>query len=62
MVKKTGLAVLPTWLVLRDHQPIEHDKIDDTLTHINDEEQHLEQPNGNTGKGGLIVDETRVTE
>lgn len=54
--------MLPTWLVLRDHQPIEHDKIDDTLTHINDEEQHLEQPNGNTGKGGLIVDETRVTE
>ncbi|OGE56920.1 hypothetical protein PENARI_c002G07048 [Penicillium arizonense] len=35
-----GLAVWPTWLVVRDHNPIEHDKEAAQLSHCKDEEQN----------------------
>lgn len=55
--------MLPTWLVLRDHQPIEHDKSDDIVTPVLDEEQPIEQLNGkNSSKGDIIVGESLVTE
>ncbi|KAJ5304493.1 uncharacterized protein N7443_004153 [Penicillium atrosanguineum] len=56
-----GLAVLPTWFVLRDHQPIEHDRSDDNLTHLHDEEEHPEKFIDNTRKGDIVVGETSVT-
>ncbi|KAJ5317472.1 hypothetical protein N7508_001980 [Penicillium antarcticum] len=35
-----GLAIWPTWLVVRDHKPIEHDKEATQLPHSKDEEQN----------------------
>lgn len=35
-----GLAIWPTWLVVRDHNPIEHDKEAAKLPHCKDEEQN----------------------
>jgi hypothetical protein len=55
--------VLPTWLVLRDHQPIEHDKNDVILTQNRDEEQQVEKTMGNSSnKDGIVVGETRVSK
>lgn len=55
--------MLPTWLVLRDHQPIEHDKNDVTLTQKRDEEQQAEKTKGNSSnKDGIVVGETRISK
>jgi hypothetical protein len=55
--------VLPTWLVLRDHQPIEHNRSDDIVTPVHDEEQPTKQLKGkNSSKGNMIVGERHVTE
>jgi hypothetical protein len=62
-IENQGLAVLPTWLVLRDHQPIEHDKNDVTLTQKRDEEQQAEKTKGNSSnKDGIVVGETRISK
>ncbi|OQD73518.1 hypothetical protein PENDEC_c015G04896 [Penicillium decumbens] len=56
-----GLAVLPTWLVLRDHQPIEHDRSDVTLTQVCDEEQHHKQVEVDfRNKEGVVVGQKQI--
>ncbi|KAJ5665467.1 uncharacterized protein N7477_007915 [Penicillium maclennaniae] len=62
MTDNISELLLPTWLVLRDHKPIEYDKSEDNLTQINDEEQKFEQLDGITGKWSIIVGETRMTK
>lgn len=57
-----GLAVLPTWLVVRNHTPIEHDK--NASSGVQDEEQALAQNELSeaSNKGGYVVGETVTTK
>ncbi|KAJ5198590.1 uncharacterized protein N7498_007707 [Penicillium cinerascens] len=56
-----GLAILPTWLVLRDHQPVEHDKSDFHLARANDEEQCPKQiGDGLSNEKGIVIVETQL--
>ncbi|KAJ5099398.1 major facilitator superfamily domain-containing protein, partial [Penicillium argentinense] len=54
-----GLAVLPTWLVVKDHQPIEHESGDEFEKQGGGDEEYSIQ---NIGKEGLVVGETTVAK
>lgn len=61
----TGLAVLPTWLVVRDHTPVEHSnsKSEDTWYSPEDEERNLPQKSDrDVNKAPLVVDANVVTK
>ncbi|OKO99942.1 UNC93-like protein [Penicillium subrubescens] len=58
-----GLAVLPTWLVVKDHTPIEHSKSVDTWDSPQDEEQPLPQKGDrDINKASPVVDANEVTK
>lgn len=60
---RTGLAVLPTWLVVKSHNPVEHVKKDDTWDSPRDEEQPLPQKSGDDiNKASLVIDANEVTK
>lgn len=39
---RVGLAVLPTWIVVKNHTPVEYVKSDDTFDSSGDEEQQTD--------------------
>ncbi|PLB47191.1 MFS general substrate transporter [Aspergillus steynii IBT 23096] len=52
-----GIAVFPTWLVVKNHTPIEHDKVAPSA--VQDEEQGVQDGTVEaSGKGGYVVGET----
>ncbi|KAJ5754551.1 hypothetical protein N7533_004094 [Penicillium manginii] len=54
-----GLAVVPTWLAIRDHEPIEHESNDESQTKARDEEE----TSVNSGeKADYIVKQAPVAE
>lgn len=57
----TGLAVLPTWLVVKSHVPVGHQ---DQPKENMDEEQGYIKEHGidDTRKGPIVVDEAIVTK
>lgn len=57
MLTQLGLAVVPTWLVIRDHEPIEHGSTDEPQTKGRDEE---ESSVNNTEKTDYVVKEAPV--
>ncbi|KAJ5176623.1 uncharacterized protein N7482_002500 [Penicillium canariense] len=58
-----GLAVVPTWIVVKSHTPVENAKSDATWSPTGDEEQSLPKNSGEgSGKADLVVDETEVTK
>jgi hypothetical protein len=55
--------VLPTWLVVKDHTPIEHSKSVDTWDSPQDEEQPLPQKGDrDINKASPVVDANEVTK
>ncbi|GLI79759.1 hypothetical protein PoHVEF18_008100 [Penicillium ochrochloron] len=58
-----GLAVLPTWLVVKDHTPVEHSKSVDTWDSPQDEEQPSPQKSDqDINKTSLAVDTNEITK
>lgn len=54
-----GLAVLPTWMVIKDYTPIEHGSSDVSEEKGRDEEEPAVE---NFGKNGLVVKETSLAK
>lgn len=55
--------MLPTWLVVKNHTPVEHAKSEDTWNSSQDEEQALPQENDHDiQKANIAVDANEVTK
>jgi hypothetical protein len=55
--------VLPTWLVVRDHTPVEQSNKEGTWDSPQDEERPLPQKGDhNINKASLVVDANEVTK
>jgi hypothetical protein len=59
---RIGLAVLPTWLVVKNHTPVEYVKSEDTFDSSRDEEQPIPQESHDIGKASLAVGTNEVTK
>lgn len=60
---RAGLAVLPTWIVVKSHTPVEHAKSEDTWESPRDEEQPLPQKNSHDiGKASLVAGANEVAK
>ncbi|RAL14580.1 MFS general substrate transporter [Aspergillus homomorphus CBS 101889] len=58
-----GLAVIPTWLVVKDHTPIEHNKDEITQSRVEDEERVSGLGSlGGEEQDGFVVRETAATK
>ncbi|KAH8425470.1 uncharacterized protein LDX57_003222 [Aspergillus melleus] len=57
-----GLAVFPTWWVVKNHNPIEHDKT--APRDVQDEEQGVvkDETVESSDKGGYVIGETSTTK
>lgn len=53
-----GLAILPTWLVVKDHEPVEHRKPSSDEEQGSPDTLSLESPD----KSEVVVGETVVTK
>jgi hypothetical protein len=54
--------VLPTWLVVKDHTPVEHSKSVDTWDSPQDEEQPSPKSDQDINKTSLAVDTNEITK
>ncbi|CEJ60562.1 Putative Duf895 domain membrane protein [Penicillium brasilianum] len=58
-----GLAVLPTWIVVKNHSPIEHAKSEGTWTSSQDEEQALpRESDRDIQKTDIVIDSNEVNK